>query len=559
MVRRGDAKASTFKRSIRLEGAMKTVDVDRLKQRIAKLRQHQHTFATPAAMLDGLVWEVSDLAAEPYPVNQRDVREHAAAAPWEQWYLELREAIGGPAFPAKHAWAIRHARAMRAADDTLTAEVLARWEAERIAADALRYGAEECERLRARARLWERNYFDVADAIARDSDGVEDLVQKVHALRAANTPSPSPRVEVPVVEVVQGAMGFRLMFDGEQLLYDGVPGYLTEAKKVLIAWFEKNWPPQSAGGATFPLTAALNDIMNVVDRCNPRGRTSSVMQMDTALVEIRELAHQAIAVPADSTLSAPGAGGSHPLVEQMANIADALAAKDAEIGRLTQERDDWMRQAMAAAREQNDAVAEEQEAIARMAIRWADVAGDDADGQGVLRRLAETVRARTAGGGGDTDPLVVTTPGAAACRHTTFIAGDGDGRVRCKGCDLMFTLAEVMALSKTFDASTPPPVDAGVVRALVSDIISAAVNETRAMYDGDVELAASNREPIERGAVESVLELLTAARAESYARSAELMRGFAREADEVHDAHAACWAEEAARRIEALAAAAGKS
>ena len=33
--------------------------------------------------------------------------------PWERWYLELREALGAPAFPEPHSRAVRHARNLR--------------------------------------------------------------------------------------------------------------------------------------------------------------------------------------------------------------------------------------------------------------------------------------------------------------------------------------------------------------------------------------------------------------------------------------------------------------
>lgn len=51
--------------------------------------------------------------------------------------------------------------------------------------------------------------------------------------------------------------------------------------------------------------AALTEIMNIVDRCNPAGRTCSVAQMTQALLDVRELAHQTVAVPVEDISVCP--------------------------------------------------------------------------------------------------------------------------------------------------------------------------------------------------------------------------------------------------------------
>lgn len=47
------------------------------------------------------------------------------------------------------------------------------------------------------------------------------------------------------------------------------------------------------------LIVVLTEIMNVVDRVNPAGRTCSISDMTKALLEVREAAFEAVAVPVD--------------------------------------------------------------------------------------------------------------------------------------------------------------------------------------------------------------------------------------------------------------------
>ena len=46
------------------------------------------------------------------PAADECFSQHSPAPPWERWYLELREALGGPRFPEPHSRAVRYARTL---------------------------------------------------------------------------------------------------------------------------------------------------------------------------------------------------------------------------------------------------------------------------------------------------------------------------------------------------------------------------------------------------------------------------------------------------------------
>jgi ethanolamine ammonia-lyase large subunit len=79
------------------------------------------------------------------------------------------------------------------------------------------------------------------------------------------------------------------------------------------------------------LVVVLTKIMNVVDRVNPAGRTCSIADMTNALLEIREAAFQAVAVPLENTgnekKKVPSISREHC---HLANGCDLSADKDGD-------------------------------------------------------------------------------------------------------------------------------------------------------------------------------------------------------------------------------------